>query len=75
MNEEIDIKQLQQALFDNWQGGVLSNWIDILRKAFPEAKIINYLGSTTGRINGVFYEFHEKYYMESIPLIIKINGK
>lgn len=68
---EIPIKDLQRVVIQKWQGGVLSGWIDIVRAAFPEAEVINYYGSTTGRINGVLYEFFEKRMYNEAPYILR----
>lgn len=72
-NVEIPLEDLQNALFDDKQYYVLSRWIDVLRKAFPTAEIKNYYGSTSGRINGVYYEFVENYFMYGTPKIVKCN--
>lgn len=71
MREEIPIADLQRVITRNWTGGVLSNWIDIVKKEYPGAEVINYLGSTSGRINGVLYDFYEKRMFCDSPKIVK----
>ena len=74
MKTEIPLEELQDALFDGKIYYVLSRWIDVLKKAFPNADIINYYGSKSGRINGIYYEFIENYYaMYNTPKIVKCN--
>lgn len=70
IKDAIPLKDLQKALIENWTGGVLSNWIDILKQAFPDAEIINYYGSKQGRINGILYDFIEEGVFGGSPKII-----
>jgi len=72
---EIPIVSLQSALLARWTGGVLSNWISIIKSSFPDANVVNYFGSSSGRINGILYEFKEHHFYNDATLIIKIERK
>lgn len=71
MINEIETQELQSVLIKNWRGGVLSMWIDIVKSSYPSAIIVNYYGSTKGRINGVLYDFIENKMWNDAPMIIK----
>lgn len=68
---EIPTQDLQRAITRNWNGGVLSKWIDIVKMEYPNAIVVNYLGSTSGRVNGVLYEFLENRMMNGAPMVFK----
>ena len=71
MKKEIAISDLQRIVTRKWTAGVLSGWIDIVKTEYPDAEIINYIGATEGRINGVLYEFYEKRMYNDAPYIIR----
>ena len=68
---EIPVETLQKVITRNWTGGVLSGWVEILIKEFPNAVVVNYLGAKQGRINGTLYNFYEKRMFLDSPKIVK----
>jgi len=73
MEKEINIDELQEVITKNWKSehSMLSDWIDIVKTNFPNAEVLPYLYSESGRINGVLYEFKEKKMYRNSPKIIK----
>lgn len=77
MKKEISIDQLQEVITKKWrsENAMLSDWIDIVKTNFPDAEVLPYRYSESGRINGVLYDFIPKKMYRNSPKIIKGREK